>query len=70
TPSVGGGLDAWAADTSDPGTAVLSFRAGQVRSNNTVLSVSQDGTASVDVRPTASGGTLHLVLDVSGYYAP
>jgi len=44
-PSADGNLRAYAADTPEPPTSALNFRAGQVRANNAVLPVAQDGSA-------------------------
>lgn len=69
-PSVDGFLRVHAADLADPGTSALNFRAGQVRANNAVLTVAQDGTAGITVRAEMGGGEVHFLLDVNGYFAP
>jgi hypothetical protein len=49
-----------------PSTSNVNFSAGQTRANNAMLGLA---TGQVDARATvAGGGTVHLVLDVSGYY--
>ena len=48
-----------------PGTSTISFRAGQTRANNTLLSLAPDG--SFLVRNNAPGA-LDLVVDVNGYF--
>jgi len=69
-PTLAGNLSAYAADIPAPATSVLNFNAGQVRGNNVLLSVAQDLAATLAVRPDMAGGTVHLILDVNGYYAP
>jgi alpha-tubulin suppressor-like RCC1 family protein len=50
-------------------TTVLAFNAGQTRANNAILNLSVDGQETIALRNTSSG-TLHFILDVSGYLAP
>jgi lysophospholipase L1-like esterase len=65
----GGHLQAWAADQPQPGTSVINFTAGQVRANNAILQLSSDGLGMVTVQPVVlGGGTVHLIVDVSGYF--
>ena len=50
-------------------TATVPFQAGQVRSNNAMLALAWDGTGTLAATPTvAGGGTVHLILDVSGWF--
>lgn len=49
-----------------PATADATFAAGQVRSNN--LQLGLIGGQAEARAWVAGGGTVHLVLDVSGYY--
>lgn len=47
----------------------ISFQTGQVRSNNAMLALAYDGTGTLAATPTvAGGGTVHLILDVSGWF--
>ncbi len=64
-----GSLSAFPGNGAAGNTATLVFRAGQTRANNAILKVSADGQASVTVRNGAAG-TVHFILDVSGYFAP
>jgi PKD repeat protein len=54
-----------------PIESVVAFAAGQSRANNQVLSVSTDGVATLramaDLPP---GASVHLIVDVSGYFLP
>jgi hypothetical protein len=65
----GGDLRVFAADLgAAPVTSDINFTAGQTRANNAVIGVSQDGNAAVNVLTEMSGGTVHLILDVNGYF--
>jgi hypothetical protein len=68
--SVPGNLRAYPSDIPKPGTSLLNFRAGQVRANNAVLPVAQDGQAGIVLRPDMGGGSVHVLVDVNGYFAP
>jgi hypothetical protein len=68
--SVPGNLRAYPSDIVEPGTSLMNFRAGQVRANNAVLPVSRDGQAGIVLRPDMGGGTVHVLVDVNGYFAP
>jgi hypothetical protein len=59
----------WPLDAPTPGTSVVSYVAGSTRASSAVLPVTRDGFASLVVHPTvAGGGSVHLVVDVSGYF--
>jgi hypothetical protein len=62
-----GYLQLYSPDGGQPVTSVVNFSAGQVRSNNAVLSLTKDGTGRMTVRPGLPG-TVHMVVDVSGYF--
>jgi hypothetical protein len=65
----GGNLRAWPADQPKPGTSVLNFSTGQTRANNAILPLSSDGQGMLAVQPLViGGGTVHLIIDVSGYF--
>ncbi len=64
-----GSLSILPADEPAGNTIVIAFRAGQTRANNAVLKLSADGQTSIAVRSGAPG-TVQLILDVSGYFAP
>ncbi len=52
-----------------PGTQSLNFGAGQTRTNNIVIELASDGTATLNAEATmTAGGTVHFILDVNGYF--
>ncbi|HET9226235.1 MAG TPA: endonuclease/exonuclease/phosphatase family protein, partial [Thermoanaerobaculia bacterium] len=62
-----GDLTVYAADTTPPGFSMLPFRFGITRSLFAVVSLSGDG--DVAVAPSVAGsGSVHLLLDVMGYF--
>jgi hypothetical protein len=69
TNSNGGDLRAFASDLATPPIATaISFSPSQVRANNTILALSQDGNAAVTLLPDLPAGSVHCVLDVNGYF--
>ncbi|HVT15107.1 MAG TPA: glycoside hydrolase family 44 protein [Thermoanaerobaculia bacterium] len=68
SPTGGGFLRAFAGDATAPNTSVIDFSAGQTRANNAVLPLSLDGTGSLAIQ-AQGGGTVHVILDVNGYFA-
>jgi parallel beta-helix repeat protein len=66
-PSTLGHLTIHAADLGLPLASTINFSAGQTRANNAVLRLSNDGSGSVTVY-NGSTGTVHLILDVNGYF--
>jgi Tol biopolymer transport system component len=68
-PSAAGYLALHAGDISPEMTSALNFAAGQMRTNNAIVPLAFDGTGTLAVTPLVAGnGTVHLVLDVSGYF--
>jgi hypothetical protein len=63
-----GDLRAFAGDISAPLSSTIDFAAGQVRANNAVIAVSQDGNAAVAFHTDMAAGTVHVLLDVNGYF--
>lgn len=52
-----------------PSVSTINFAAGQLRSNNAVLSLAGDGVGSIDAQASvAGGGQVHLIVDVNGYW--
>jgi len=68
-PSSFGHLSLYPGDARPPATSFINFSAGQTRSNNAILPLASnaDGTAAAWAAVTG-GGTLHLTLDVMGYF--
>ena len=65
--SSGGHITAFPAGGSAPSSSTLNFSAGQTRANNAVLGLSPAGGVSVST-VLSSGGTVHLIVDVNGYF--
>jgi PKD repeat protein len=54
-----------------PVTNTINFKPGAVRANGVVMPLASDGSATLSVYPTvANNGTVHVILDVSGYFKP
>jgi WD40 repeat protein len=51
----------------DPTTSTIEFQAGQTRANNAVASLTPDGSLAI-APVVADGGTVHVILDVVGYF--
>ncbi len=67
-PTAAGELLLYRADLSSAPTASsLSFRAGVTRANNGMLELAHDGSGTFKVFNNSSG-TVHLILDVNGYF--
>ena len=66
-PAAAGNLQIYPADAARPLTSTLNFAAGEVRANSAILPLSGDGTGRVTVRAGLTG-TVHLAVDVSGYF--
>ncbi|MFI5120388.1 MAG: hypothetical protein ACHQM4_08240 [Thermoanaerobaculia bacterium] len=62
-----GHLTIYPANASLPGVSSLEFKVGPSRANNAVLGLSSDGFGQVNVF-NGSAGTVHVVLDVNGYF--
>ncbi len=67
TPAVTGDAKVYAVDNALPTATTISFTAGDIRANNGIFSLSQDGVGGVRIK-NASGGALHLAIDVAGYF--
>lgn len=49
--------------------STINFSAGQVRSNNAVVRLSTNGDGTIAITPLViGGGTVHVILDVMGYF--
>lgn len=54
-----------------PVTSTLNFSAGAIRANSAILPLSTDGTGTLAAYSSVAGnGSVHLILDVSGYFLP
>jgi hypothetical protein len=50
-----------------PATSTINFSPGQTRANQAILPLSPDGAGALGA-VVGSAGTVHLILDVSGYF--
>jgi hypothetical protein len=66
-PTASGFLRFFATDAPIPTTSSITFRLGQTKANNALVSVSRDGTGSIEVQ-NGSEGSVHFALDVNGYF--
>jgi hypothetical protein len=67
-PTAAGHLVAYAGGTAAPNTSVISFAAGQTRSDNAIVALSQDGNGTLTVRAEIPSGAVDFILDVNGYF--
>ena len=68
TPGSAGNFGAYPGGTVAPVASVLGFVPGRNRAGNAVLKLSGDGTGSLTVKAVMPTGTVHLILDVVGYF--
>ena len=67
--SAAGEVKAYPGGISSPNASGVSFRAGQARGNNGVLGLQQNGSGTLVLEAVLpAGGTVHVILDVSGYF--
>ena len=68
-PTGPGHLTLYTGDASPPLASTINFGAGQTRANNAILALATNGTGTLAARPAiAGGGTVHVILDVVGYF--
>ncbi|MEJ3749266.1 hypothetical protein WEI85_39140 [Actinomycetes bacterium KLBMP 9797] len=67
TPAQAGYLQAWPVGGASPTVSVMDFNAGASRANAVVLAPGSGGAIRVK---NGSSGTIHLIVDVQGWYAP
>jgi hypothetical protein len=65
-PSADGYVAMYPAGLPVPPTSLLNFRAGQTRANNAVIPLGSAG--DVTVANGLASGTVHLIVDVVGYF--
>ena len=66
-PVSAGDLRFYPGDGSLPLASTINFGPGQTRANNALLLLASNGTGSVVVRNDATG-SVHLILDINGYF--
>jgi hypothetical protein len=68
-PTSGGHLTLYPGNQAVPQTSTVNFQAGQTRSNNALLLLAPDQTGTIGLYSVlGGGGTVHVILDVSGYF--
>jgi hypothetical protein len=68
-PSSAGFLAAFPSDLAlPPGTSTVAFGAGQTRATNAILLLGRDASGKAAFLAQMSSGTVHLVLDVNGWW--
>lgn len=66
-----GNLRLYPGDGAVPSTSSLNFGVGQTRANNGVFPLAGNGDGTLGILATvAASGSVHVVLDVTGYFAP
>jgi hypothetical protein len=65
-PTAGGFLTLFPSATAVPNVSTINYDAGRVRANNAILSLGAAGELTVECNQLS--GTVHLVLDVYGYF--
>ena len=51
-----------------PLASTINFSAGQTRANNAIIALSSNGSGHLSVKNDQFAGTVHLLLDVTGYF--
>ncbi len=68
-PTGNGHVAAYPGYLESTGTSTVSFQAGKVRAASAILPLALNGTGTLSLNPSvAGGGTVHLILDVSGWF--
>jgi hypothetical protein len=68
-PAGDGYLTLYPGDQAAPLSSSINFQAGQIRANNMILRLSGDTSGTIGLSSlVGGGGTVHVVLDVSGYF--
>jgi glucose/arabinose dehydrogenase len=66
TPGADGFVTVYPASQAAPPTSTLNFRAGQTRANNAIVALG--GSGDVRVLDGQPAGSVHFILDVTGYF--
>ncbi len=64
-PTVAGNLRLFAAGGAVPNASTVNYSAGQTRANNALVGIGPTGLA---VRAVQASGSVHVILDVNGYF--
>jgi hypothetical protein len=65
-PTAPGDLSLFPAGTPAPLVSAITYRAGQTRANNAIVGLS--GAGALAVYCNQGSGTVHVILDVNGYF--
>jgi hypothetical protein len=65
-PTAPGDLSLFPAGTPAPLVSAINYRAGQTRANNAIVGLS--GAGALAVYCNQGSGTVHVILDVNGYF--
>jgi cysteine-rich repeat protein len=66
-PTAAGNVRLYPSGSAVPNSSTINYGAGQTRTNNTVVGLSNGGELSARSLPA---GTTHLIIDVNGYFEP
>jgi PKD repeat protein len=69
SPTAAGYLVLFPGNYPVPPTSTVNFLADATRANNAILPLSSDGTGKLAALATVPGGTVHIAIDVVGYFA-
>jgi hypothetical protein len=64
SPAANGYLAFYPTGSAWPGNSTLNYRTAKTRANNSILSLSGSGSATI----RNSGATQHFIIDVTGYF--
>jgi uncharacterized repeat protein (TIGR01451 family) len=67
-PTAQGHIRLFPAGGSAPTVSSLNYVAGQTRANNAIVSLNSDGKLAAFVGGQPAGTTVHLIIDVNGYF--
>lgn len=71
SPTAGGFVVLYPGNYPNPGTSTLNYKPGATRNNNGILPLSTDGLANLTALASLQPGeSVHLIIDVMGYFAP
>jgi hypothetical protein len=68
SPGSTGRLTLWPGGRENPGTSSLSFANGHTQANSAILELAGDGTVLAESFLAATGSSVHLIIDVAGYF--
>jgi Metallo-peptidase family M12/IPT/TIG domain len=66
-PGATGSLSIYPGNAFPMNATAISFKPGETRSNNAVLTLATNGAGTIGVQ-NASGGSTHFIIDVNGYF--